>query len=309
MKKSVLSILIIFIGVISAVSQQRPVISTYMFNGLALNPAYAGSLNILSASFIHRKQWINVDGAPRSNILSVHSSFYGNQIGLGIQASEDVIGVHKESAFYFSGAYKIRTGVGILAMGLSGGFDNRRSNFNELNILNRGDELLTGTPTRFTPNFGTGLYFANPKMYIGVSVPYIIENTLFEAQAAEGTVTEGRESRYYYATGGVVLDINRNVKLSPSALIRYQEESRLGWDLNATIIFDGIAYAGVSYRSGDALVFLTQLILNENFRVGYAYDATVNALANESRGTHEILLNYRIKLRNYKKDPQCPVYF
>ena len=292
-----------------AIAQQRQVMSTYMFNGLAINPAYAGSLNILSAAFIHRKQWINVDGAPRSNILSVHSSFYGNQIGLGLQVSEDVIGVHKETAAYLSGAYKIKTGVGILAMGLSGGFDNRRSNFEELNLLREDDELLSGTPTRFTPNFGTGIYFANPRMYAGISVPYILENSLYEVQAEDGTTTEGKESRYYYATGGVVFDLNQNVKFSPSALFRYQEQSRVGWDLNATIIFDGIAYAGVSYRSGDAIVFLTQLILNENFRIGYAYDATVNALAHHSRGTHEIMLNYRVKLRNYKKDPQCPVYF
>lgn len=307
--KKPLVVLLMLILVSCAFAQQRPVMSTYMFNGLSINPAYAGSLNILSASFLHRKQWINVDGAPRSNILAVHSSFYGNQIGLGLQASEDVIGVHKESAIYVSGAYKIKTSAGILAMGLSGGFDNRRSDFNELNILNKEDQLLTGTPTRFTPNFGTGIYFANPRMYAGISVPYILENDLYQVQAEDGTTSEGKESRYYYATGGIVLDINPNVKFSPSALIRYQEQSRLGWDLNATIIFDGIAYAGVSYRSGDALVFLTQLILNENFRVGYAYDATVNALHHNSRGTHEIMLNYRVKLRNYKKDPQCPVYF
>ncbi|MEQ9466992.1 MAG: type IX secretion system membrane protein PorP/SprF [Ekhidna sp.] len=308
MKKSLVA-LVVLISVSCAYAQQRPVMSTYMFNGLSLNPAYAGSLNVLSASFLHRKQWINVDGAPRSNILSVHSSFYGNQIGLGLQASEDVIGVHKESALYLSGAYKIKTSAGILAMGLSGGFDNRRSDFNELNILNKEDQLLTGTPTRFTPNFGTGIYFANPRMYAGISVPYILENDLYQVQAEDGTTSEGKESRYYYATGGIILDLNPNVKFSPSALIRYQEQSRLGWDLNATIILDGIAYAGVSYRNGDAIVFLTQLILNENFRIGYAYDATVNALANNSRGTHEILLNYRVKLRNYKKDPQCPVYF
>ena len=307
MKKS-LVVTILMILSCCVFAQQRPVMSTYMFNGLALNPAYAGSLNILSASFLHRKQWINVDGAPVSNILSVHSSFYGNQIGLGLQASQDIIGVHKESAMYVSGAYKIKTSAGILAMGLSGGFDNRRSDFTELNILNQEDELLTGTPTRFTPNFGTGIYFANPKMYAGISVPYILENSLFQVQA-DGTTSEAKESRYYYATGGVVLDINQNIKLSPSFLLRYQEQSRMGWDLNATIIFDGIAYAGISYRSGDALVFLTQLILNENFRLGYAYDATVNALNNHSRGTHEIMLNYRVKLRNYKKDPQCPVYF
>ena len=307
MKKSLVAIILLTM-VSWAMAQQRPIISTYMFNGLALNPAYAGSLNVLSASFLHRKQWVNVDGAPVSNIAAIHSSFYGNQIGLGILASQDVVGVHKESAMYFNGAYKIKTGVGILAMGLSGGFDNRRSDFTQLNILNPGDELLTRISTRFTPNFGTGVYFANPKMYIGISVPYILENSLYKTQA-DGTTSDAKESRYYYATGGIVLDISPNVKFSPSTLIRYQEQNRLGWDLNATIIFDGIAYTGVSYRNGDALVFLTQLILNENFRIGYAYDATVNELSSQSRGTHEILLNYRVKLKNFKKDPQCPVYF
>lgn len=307
MKKIAISILGLIMCV-AGFSQQRPVMSTYMFNGLTLNPAYAGSLNVLSASFLHRKQWINVDGAPTTNILSVHSSFFGNQIGLGIQAAQDVIGVHEENSLYLSGAYKIKTGAGILAMGLSGGFDNRRSDFTSLNILNQDDQLLTGTPTRFTPNFGTGLYFANPVLYVGLSVPYILENKLYQAQA-DGTTSSGKESRYYYATGGFVFNINQNVKFSPSTLIRYQEQSRVGWDLNATVIFDGIAYAGVSYRSGDALVFLTQLILNENFRLGYAYDTTTSPLDEVSRGTHEILLNYRVKLKNYRKDPQCPVYF
>lgn len=305
MKKSTFTVLLLFFASL-AIAQQRPVMSTYMFNGLSLNPAYAGSLNVMSASFLHRKQWINVDGAPTSQVFSAHSSFYSNKIGIGIQATRDRIGVHEETSFYGSYAYKIKTSAGILAMGLSGGFDNRVSDFSQLNILNRDDQSFSTIPTRFSPNFGTGIYFANPTMYVSVSVPYILENTLYEV---ENGTSGSKESRYYYATGGIIFGLSQNVKFSPSALIRYQEQSRLGWDLNATIIFDGIAYVGLSYRSGDALVFLTQLILNENFRFGYAYDATTSPLANHSRGTHEVLLNYRIKLRNYKKDPQCPVYF
>lgn len=304
--KRVTVLVILLISVSSLVAQQRPVMSTYMFNGLALNPAYAGSLNVLSATFIHRKQWINVDGAPTSNIFSIHNSFLSNQIGVGLQVTRDQVGVHQETAVYGNYAYKIKTSAGILALGLSGGFDNRRSDFNQLTVLNTDDPLLTGSQGRFNPNFGTGIYFANPKMYLGVSVPYILENSLYQV---ENTITEGKESRYYYGTGGIVLDLNRNIKIAPSFLIRYQEQNRLGWDINGTLIFDEIAYAGISYRNGDAIVFLAQMILNENFRIGYGYDATTSKLANESRGTHEILLNYRIKLKNYKKDPQCPVYF
>ena len=306
MKNIILGILAGICFTLGSRAQQRPVTSTYMFNGLALNPAYAGSLNLFSATFIHRKQWINVDGAPASNILAIHNSFLSNQIGVGLQVTKDEIGVHEETGVYGSYAYKIKTPAGILAFGLSGGFDNRRSDFSLLKIVDAGDPILSGTRSRFNPNFGAGIYFANPRMYLGVSVPYILENTLY---IVENKKSQSKESRYYYGTGGLIMDIKANVKLAPSFLIRYQEQNRLGWDINAMIIFDGIAYAGVSYRNGDAFIFLAQMILNENFRIGYAYDINTSAIANQSRGSHEILLNYRIKLRNYKKDPQCPVYF
>lgn len=305
MRKAVIFFLLSTIAFISG-AQQRPVMSTYMFNGLALNPAYAGSLNLFVATFIHRKQWINVEGAPTSQILTVHNSFLSNQIGAGLMVTKDKVGVHEETAVYTSYAYKIKTSAGILSLGLSGGFDNRRADFSQLSVLNDNDPLLTATSTKLSPNFGTGIYFANPILYLGISVPYIIENRLYQA---ENTTTLSKESRYYYGTGGLVLDINRNIKLAPSFLVRAQEQNRLGWDFNATVIFDEIAYAGISYRNGDALVFLAQMILNENFRVGYSYDATTSSLSNHSKGSHEIMLIYRRKFKNWRKDPSCPVYF
>jgi type IX secretion system PorP/SprF family membrane protein len=277
-----------------------------MFNGLALNPAYAGSLNLFVGTFIHRKQWINVKGAPTSQILTVHNSFLSNQIGVGLMVTKDRVGVHEETALYTSYAYKIKTSAGILALGLSGGFDNRRADFSQLSVLNDNDPLLTATSTKLSPNFGTGIYFANPILYVGVSVPYILENKLYQA---ESTVTNSKESRYYYGTAGLVLDINQNIKLAPSVLVRAQEQNRLGWDFNAMVIFDEIAYAGISYRNGDAIVVVAQMILNENFRVGYSYDATTSALSNHSKGSHEVMLIYRRKFKNWKKDQGCPVYF
>ena len=304
--KKITFYIICLISVFCAFSQQRPIISSYQFNGLALNPAYAGSLNLFIANYIYRKQWVNIEGSPTSQILSLHNSFYSNQIGVGLQMTRDKIGIHEETSVYASYAYKIRTSAGILALGVSGGFDDRNSDFSQLNIIKAQDPLLSGLSDRFSPNFGLGVYFANPRAYIGVSVPYILEKSIY---LLEGRPTQAKESRYYYGTAGYIFDITRQVKLSPSFLFRYQEESKPSWDINATIIFDEIAYAGISYRNQDALIFIMQLILNLNFRIGYAYDATTSPLSRYSRGTHEILLNYRIKFRNYRKDPQCPVYF
>tara|TARA_B100001250_G_scaffold412507_1_gene443902 strand:+ start:803 stop:1732 length:930 start_codon:yes stop_codon:yes gene_type:complete len=304
-------IISILIGMTSMASAQlRPLTSTYPFNGLLINPAYAGSLNVLSVIAVHRKQWVNIEGAPEFQALTAHSSFNSNRVGVGLQATRDVIGSTETMSMYGSYAYKIKTGFGILAMGLQGGFDSRTADYTKLTIFDPEDPLLTGVNNRTTPNFGTGLYFANPFMYAGFSVPYILENkTLVIDESDLGLQANSRESRYYYITGGVIFPINDLLKLSPSILLRAQESNRFAYDFTGMVIFDKIAYVGLSYRNSKEITFIGQVILNENFRVGYAYDANASEITTETSGSHEILLNYRIKLRNYKKDPECPVYF
>lgn len=308
LKKYLLASLLILSGLMAS-AQLRALTSTYPFNGLLLNPAYAGSLNVMSITAVHREQWINVEGAPVYQALTAHSSFMQNKIGVGLQATRDQIGISENVSVYGSYAYKIKTGVGILAMGLQGGFDSRVADFNQLSIYDQDDQLLSGVVNRFTPNFGTGIYFANPHLYAGIAVPYILENQAYIFSNEDDQISDSRESRYYYATGGVIFPINQNLKLSPSVLLRIQEQNRLAYDISAMVIFDNIAYVGLSVRNSGDITFIGQLILNENFRVGYAYDATTSEISRETSGSHEILLNYRIKLRNYKKDPECPVYF
>lgn len=302
--KIVISIFLISAAGYTANAQQRPITGTYMYNGLLINPAYAGSLNLFSATFVHRDQWVNVDNAPILQSFNAHTSLKKNRIGVGLQAFRDKIGVREQTGVYASYAYKIRMNKAILAMGIQGGFDNRVADFSELVLFNQDDPLLTGVDTRLTPNFGTGIYLANRDFFIGLSVPYILENTISNIEGAES-----RESRYYYATAGNVITLSENLKLNPSVLLRFQENAKLSFDINANLIFENIAYAGVSYRSSNALTFVFQLILNDNMRAGYAYETETSDIQQYTLGSHEILLNYRIKIKNAKKDPSCPVYF
>ena len=54
-------------------AQQDAHYSFYMFNGLYLNPAYAGSHDVVNVMAIGRKQWTNIAGAPTSASVSIHS--------------------------------------------------------------------------------------------------------------------------------------------------------------------------------------------------------------------------------------------
>ncbi|MFY0601996.1 MAG: type IX secretion system membrane protein PorP/SprF [Cyclobacteriaceae bacterium] len=290
-----------------AQSQQRALTSTYPFNGLLLNPAYAGSLNVLSVIAVHRNQWVNIEGAPIHQAFTAHNSFMSNQVGVGLTVTRDKIGSYESVSTYGSYAYKIHTSIGVLSMGIQGGFDNRRAAYDDIELLD--PDAIFVDNSRFTPNVGLGVYFANPFMYAGLSAPYIIENKTLSLKEGGNSVSSARESRYYYFTGGVIFPIADNVKISPSILIRKQEENRTSYEFTPMLIFENIAYLGVGIRNSGEIIFLGQLILNENFRVGYAYDAATSDLGGSTTGSHEIQLNYRIKLHNFKKHPQCPVYF
>lgn len=307
MKKSLLTILAVLCAIV-VFGQQRPITSTYLYNGLLLNPAYAGSLNLFSATLTHRDQWVNIDGAPSTQALTVHNSFQDNRVGIGLNVVRDRIGVHEDIGVFASYAYKIHFAHGILSMGLQGGFNSRQSDFSELNILNPNDPLLTGQVSRMTPNFGTGVYYANPKVFFGVSVPYLLTPSIFTVDEISIS-SVGKADRFYYINGGGVIPLSRFVIFNPSFLVRVQDRAPLGYDLTAQFIFDEVIFAGISYRSQDSFVFLTQMVLNENFRIGYAYDTVTSDLNQFSPGSHEIMLNYRIKFRNTRKNPLCPVYY
>ena len=69
MKK--ITYIIILIGLCSAAkAQQDPQYSMYMFNGLVLNPAYAGSWDHAGMTAIGRKQWAGLNGSPTTGSFS-----------------------------------------------------------------------------------------------------------------------------------------------------------------------------------------------------------------------------------------------
>ena len=71
--------------------QHFPIYSQYLLNGLAINPAYAGSRDVLSSSIMYRKQWMGFDGAPATSTFSAHTPLKNRKIGLGLQIVKEEI--------------------------------------------------------------------------------------------------------------------------------------------------------------------------------------------------------------------------
>ncbi len=108
----------------------------YMFNGLALNPAYAGSHDVVSATAIGRQQWVGLEGAPSTQTFSIHSPVINDRVGVGMLLLHDKIGITDQYNATLSYAYRIPMKHGKLAMGLQAGMSNYRVDYREIGIDN-----------------------------------------------------------------------------------------------------------------------------------------------------------------------------
>ena len=287
--------------------QPHPVSSLYMFDQMLINPAYTGVPVQFNATFIHRDQWVNLPGAPKTSSFSLQSSFFDTRVGIGLMFTNDKIGIHDDYGVYATYAYHLPISRKTkLSMGLQAGFNHLSSDFTKLNIRDMNDPNLFGRVTKMNPNFGAGLHYYGEKFYMGFSVPYLLENSLVDI---ESVLSEAKQSRIYYLNGGYTFSPSLNFKITPSMLVRFQEGAPLGFDINVMSSYKEIVGLGVSYRSSDAFIFLFQLQLFQNLHLGYAYDYTLSDLNQYSKGSHEIMLNYRFRIPRIHKGLLCPAYF
>lgn len=305
MKRTLIGLITLLLA-LNTLAQQKPIFSQYGFNPLAINPAFAGSQDQFSASALYRSQWVNLEGAPTTSTLTANTGIRGKRIGLGFIIANDQIGVHSDLSLYLSYAFRIKFKDGALALGLQAGFNYLKSDFSKLLLQNINDPNLSGLFSKFNPNFGAGVFYDRGPFYAGFSVPYLINSKFF---SNEMDFSEAKSKRYYFFVVGRLFKLNNRFEMKPETLVRYQEGAPLGIDLNLKFILDKKIALGGSFRSGDAFITTFELQLNDNLRLGYAYEATFSSIRYFSRGSHEFMVNYRINIQGLNKRQNCPTYF
>jgi len=278
-------------------AQQEAMFTQYMFNGLAINPAYAGSHQTLEFTALAREQWTGLEGAPSTQTFTAHSPLRNRSIGLGLSVIHDQIGITNQFGVYGAYSYRIQFhNRGVLSMGLQAGFTQYHEDLTELqgSIRDPNDpNFAQDEVSKFMPNFGAGLYYYTERYYAGLSSPHLVQNKL---DNLENSDEEARQRRHYFFATGYVFDLSRSVKFKPNLLVKVVEGAPVQADINLNFLFQEILWAGVSYRSFDSFDAIIQINLTEQFSIGYAYDfATSNDLRRLHSGSHELMLNYRLK--------------
>lgn len=279
---------------LSLFSQHNSSYTQYMFNGLLLNPAYAGSNDALNLTALYRKQWLGLDGSPTTITFSAHSPLKNEKVALGVVVMDDKFGVSDHTKMDLIYAYRVKLGKGKLSFGLQGGVDSYKTNWDQVRTTQLRDPSFTINSVRnIQAQAGFGLYYYSQNMYIGASIPSILNNNQMKYQTA-------------VATAGCVLSISDVIKIKPAVLVRYILDSPLDVNVTTTFYWRNVLGLGLGYSINSTAMSFLDLKVNDQFRIGYAYDYTLSTLRNYNTGSHEIMLRY---LFNYRVNVSSTRYF
>lgn len=287
---------IIFILAISLTSlitwgQQELMISQYMFNGLVLNPAYAGTHPYWSSTILHRSQWVKFDKAPRTQTACIDGNILNGKLGLGFNLSNDRLGLTNSFDFGANVAKKVMIGPGFLSAGLRIGASRYSANLTDAVIWDENDPVYANNlKGKIVPRLGAGLYYYTANWFAGLSIPSIL--AVDESVSNYSTGINSFYRQHLYLNGGLVIQAAPSVAIKPSVLVKYQGNAPLQVDLNCNVLFLQKFWAGAGYRTGDALIAMLEWNINKQLRVGYAFDYTLSAIQTYANNSHEIMLGY-----------------
>ena len=289
-------------------AQTEPMYSQYMYNMLGVNPAYAGSREAKSFNFFQRRQWVGLAGAPQTTSVSIDGAFNDNKLGWGIQVYDDKLGVEKAEGVNMMMATHIKVSdKGTLSGGLSVGLMNYRIDL--LNVQGRytpSDPAFYSNFNKWFPAVGLGIYYNTDKFYAGLSVPNVLKSRLTAFDVMNSGIQKVNSTHLFFTTG-YVFDINEDVKVKPSTMIKAVSGAPIEADFNTNVWLKDVIGLGFSYRTGDAMVGMAEVQINDNLRVGYAYDMTISPLKYYNNGSHEMMIRY--EFGNNKSKVKSTRYF
>jgi type IX secretion system PorP/SprF family membrane protein len=313
MKKTIILIFLSLMSVANATqlgAQQLPQFSQYIFNGLHINPGYAGYKNQGYIQSTFRKQWMNFPGAPQTFTVTADLSANEGMMGFGASILTDQLGPTRTTTGLLTYSYRIQTGrESFLALGASAGVSEYQLNSDKLDPLDPGDVLIpVGITNMFTPNMNLGLFFHNNRFYGGLSAYNLIGRRALERE----DISLSMHDFHIFLTAGGIFPITDAIQIKPSFLIKEVKGSPTNVDLNGMVLFSERIWVGASYRTNmqigndnlenslsrsNALAFIVEIFATESLRVGYAYDQNLNVLQNARNNSHEFSVGYYLSPR------------
>jgi type IX secretion system PorP/SprF family membrane protein len=297
MKKiSILFFAICFGGILKA--QQLPQITQYMNNNYAINPAVAGMYDYYQVNTSIRNQWVGINDAPRTTVISIYGK-HSDNVGLGGTVYNDVTGPTSRTGGAASYTYAFSlTAKMKLSLALQGGFTQFKIIKSGLSVEDPTDPILKGGDiVRVLPDATFGLNLSGDKWYIGAAIPQLLSSELKLMEFNDTIIQTGKLASHIYVLGSYTYDINSAISIEPSFFLRAVAGAKTQIDFGVKSEFKELFWLGMNYNMNNDLSSIAALLgynINDRFNIGYSYGMPSSATSNYYTGSHEFMLGVRL---------------
>jgi len=272
------------------------------------NPAAVGETDFLRIRGGSRLQWVGIDGAPQTFIVTADSPFklFNKKVAAGVVLQQESIGLFSGIAAGAQLAYKQKIGKGILTGAVQIGFLNQKFKGTEVEIPDDDDfhestdeAIPTNDIAGTSVDFGAGLWYTHRLFYAGVSCTHInspaVNMTMEGSETTEDRKYEFKFGRTLYFIAGSNIPVKNTLfEVMPSVMVK-SDLTFTQVDVTLRARYNRFLTFGAAYRSEDAV----SVILGVDFKgffLGYSYDYPLSAISRASSGSHEIMAGYNLKL-------------
>jgi len=275
---------------IASRAQQDPLSTLFMTNPFLLNPALAGTNNYFQVISGNRFQWVGFTDAPITNSLSIYGPLVKHPMGWGASLTYDVSGpvsmgtVHGSYAYHYS----INEDMKISA-GLNLGIMQYKIDYSRID-MEFDDPTMNAKENYYLPDATLGFYLYSSTYHVGLVVTHLLNNKI---RIGDDPTGESQLKSHFYLTGGYKYYINREWAIEPSLVLKKVWPAPFQLDINTRVWYRNMLWAGLSYRTQEALSILMGYTWERKFYIGYSYDMVLNPLGAHNLGSHELMLGYR----------------
>lgn len=315
--------ILIFAGLGQAsFGQQMPLYSQYLYNKFLINPAHAGSDGYTSFNVTAREQWVGYSRAPRTysvswqtrilkNKYQIKKNIFNRQVyrpktdgrvGFGGYIFSDKNGLVQRTGFQATYSYHMWIyDYTQLSMGLALTGYHYKINATEESFYDPGEPWLNDNLRKgvFIPDLDFGIYLLNPRWDIGFSSQELLAASA-KIRLGDLSYQNFRMDRHFYLFGSYTFYTGVKTEIEPSVLLKMSEQIRPQADLGLTFAYDESIWAGVTYRTGGALIanfrlkYVNSRVNMTTMFFGYSYDFTLNEIQRATYGTHELTLAVKL---------------
>ncbi|MAW31604.1 MAG: hypothetical protein CMD15_06990 [Flavobacteriales bacterium] len=300
--KRIFGLLLSICFCVSMYAQQLPQISQYMNNNYAINPAIAGMYDYYQVNTTIRNQWVGVNDAPRTNLISIYGR-HNKNIGLGGIIYNDVTGPTSRIGSAVSYTYKLSLNKKIdLSFALQGGFTQFKI-IKDLQTEHVNDPLLQGGDVvRTLPDATFGINLSGSNWYFGAALPQLLSSELNlmdddVAKLYDQYSSDGKLARHIYILGSYKHKINSLLSLEPNIFVKAVEGAATQVDFGVKTQYKDLVWFGANYQLNNDLSSLAVLLgynINNRFNIGYSYGLPTSSYSSYYSGSHEFMLGVKL---------------